>query len=365
MKLNYKIKDPQSRQRIVRDYCENGNPTQAELTYLADYLLYTQDAGQTAIERESENPITTRNRQITHAKRQTSLESIVEALPGGESALQGIITNDPNQILDRKDEISEQDVESIPYIQDTLDMIGKLNKKLDTLSGTKKYNLKKTIIELWRQIYTVRASYHTATQSSSFNADTYYRTQIPEDVYFDDLKMPQSNSALTMLNPQHISLLLVNYDMLFRSCGEDMSSDMRFLLMDLEDLVNETFKDNKMLMDLTRWKIGGYTNEEISRELYKRYGVNHTAQYLSTLWRKRIPKMLADAYRHHLVLWKYGVDPDYPRRKCGHCGKIMLEHPIFFPYSRKSDSYYSICKKCRAVKYKDQKAKRIRSNGNG
>ena len=64
-------------------------------------------------------------------------------------------------------------------------------------------------------------------------------------------------SPLTLLQPEHISFLLNYYSQLKQETDEELNSDMRWLLVDLEDLVDRTLKgpdystvSNAVLYDL-------------------------------------------------------------------------------------------------------------------
>jgi len=63
----------------------------------------------------------------------------------------------------------------------------------------------------------------------------------------------------------------------------------------LEELIDKTLKDNfPMFYDLLIYKIDGKSNIEIQQLLYNTYNTTHSVEYISSLWRKKIPKMIAD-----------------------------------------------------------------------
>ena len=49
-----------------------------------------------------------------------------------------------------------------------------------------------------------------------------------------------------------------------------------------------------MLYDILIYKIDGKSNLEIQNLLLATYGTTHSVEYLSSLWRKKIPKMIAE-----------------------------------------------------------------------
>ena len=66
-------------------------------------------------------------------------------------------------------------------------------------------------------------------------------------------------------------------------------------MQDLENLVDAALKDKYPLYyDLLIYKIDGKTNLEIQELLFATYGVSHSIEYISSLWRKKIPKLIAE-----------------------------------------------------------------------
>ena len=49
-----------------------------------------------------------------------------------------------------------------------------------------------------------------------------------------------------------------------------------------------------MLYDIMVYKIDGLSNKEIADNLKNTYGTSYSIEYLSVLWRKKIPKMISD-----------------------------------------------------------------------
>ena len=122
---------------------------------------------------------------------------------------------------------------------------------------------------------------------------------------------------------------------------------MHWLLLDLDNLIVRALKDKPILRDLLDWKIAGYTNDEIQIFMNTKYGIQHTNQYFSTLWRNRIPKLIVEEAQKHYLIWYYTHNHTGTWKRCGKCGQLKLAHPLFFSKNNSKDSYYSICKECR------------------
>jgi len=116
-----------------------------------------------------------------------------------------------------------------------------------------------------------------------------------------------------------------------------------------------------MYYDLVIYKIDGKTNEEIQSLLQRDFGVRHSIEYLSSLWRKKIPKMIADHAQKDYLTWYYTNVEKGKWKRCSRCGQIKLAHSMFFSKNKTSkDGFYSICKDCRNAKNKHKQIKLVK-----
>lgn len=150
MQLDYSLKTSEERIKCVEDLIAetpSEQLTKGYLSYMSDYILFVADRDQTKKERKKENPILTKNREITVNKRQVSYEEIVSNLENGEDGIYALMSDNKNQILDPKDPISEMEIDLIPGMREHYDLIECLKKQFETAKGMQKYHLKKAIIE--------------------------------------------------------------------------------------------------------------------------------------------------------------------------------------------------------------------------
>lgn len=355
MKLDYSLTTPEERLECVNKLLEETSRDQLNnryLTYISDYLLFVADKNQTKKEKKENHSIITKNREVTVNKRQVSFEEIVSSLENGEDGLYAMIRNDKNQILDHKDPISEKDIKEIPGLKENIETIESLKKQFKKATGKVKYSLKQQIISKYQEQYILKASFKGISNKNvtSNQIKNMAHMRIDEEIFINDKELPQSTGLINLFNTTHISFLLCYYSILKQESSEDLHSDMHYLLLDLENLIDETFENEPILYDLIIWKIDGKTNEEIQREMDSKYGIKHNEQYFSTLWRKRIPKMIVEKAQKKWLIWHYTNEEYGKWKKCGRCGEIKLAHSLFFSKNTSKDGFYSICKECRSKK---------------
>ena len=163
-----------------------------------------------------------------------------------------------------------------------------------------------------------------------------------------------SDGYVSLFEPKHISALLCNYAKLKEDSWGNFSSDSYYMMEDLDNLVDNALKDNYPLYyDLVIYKIDGKQNVEIQELLEQTHGIKHSVEYISSLWRNKIPKLIAETAKEEYIMWYYTTQERGKWKRCSRCGEVKLAHNRFFSKNKTSkDGYYSICKACRNRKTK-------------
>ena len=162
----------------------------------------------------------------------------------------------------------------------------------------------------------------------------------------------KDKSLLSFMNPKHICALLCNYSKLKQDCYGKFYTDGYFLMESLDALIDQTLKDKYPLYySLLIYKIDGKSNLEIQQLLEEQHNIKHSIEYISSLWRNKIPKLIAEQAEKNYLQWYYLNKERGKWKKCSRCGEIKLAHNKFFSKNSSSkDGFYSICKKCRNTK---------------
>ena len=350
LKLDYTLESPEERKQLVEKILEeNPNPSEAYLETLADYLVLCMEK-----QERKERRLLTENRMATVNKRETSFEGLVSQLENGEDGIYNMITNNKNVIFQPKVVITKADVEEIPGLKELREAIKYWETRLKTASGRDAYIIKSTIIELRKDQYIMKNAYrkpivlNKLTRSKSTIA-------LDDDFSFDDegYIVPE---GVSFCDSKVCSAILCNYqDLKFGSEGA-FDRDLYYVMHDFDNLLDDALKDYPLYQRITEYKIQGLQNIDIQEKIEAEFGIKHSLEYISSLWRNKIPKIIA-SYAEDQFLNHYYLNEEKGKyKKCSRCGQVKLAHNKYFSKNKTSkDGFYSICKDCRNGKTKADK----------
>ena len=357
LKLDYTIKEPAARVKLVNKIIASTDPDKLTPRYLeimADYMIFAMDKQERA-----KKKILTDNHMVTVNKRETSFEGLIAKFENGEDGIYSMITNDKNIIFTPKISITPQDIEVVPGLKQLREAIEDLEKKLPQASGRQKYVIKKSIIEMRKDQYILKNSYYQPIHVTNLTR-TFSYIPLIEEIQVEPNGSLDIN-GFSLLIPEHVSIVLCNYCKIKQDTWDRFDSDARYVITDLENLIEKHIKNRyPMFYDLIIYKIDGMTNENIQATLENDYGVRHSVEYISSLWRKKIPKLIAEAAQRDWLEWHFTYEEYGKWKRCSRCGRIKLAHNMFFSKNNTSkDNFYSICKTCRNAK--TQKNKQVKT----
>jgi len=300
-----------------------------------------------------ENKILTDNHMKTVNKREFSFEGLVERLENGEDGIYSMIANDKNIIFSPKIEITEEDIESIPGMRELVTEIKKVEEEKKNARGRRAFLLQRQLIQMREDQYVLKSSYRAPIRMMNIKK-TYSFLDLSEQVTENAGGGVSSTGYINLYNPNHISLLLCNYSRIKEECWDRFESDIRWMMEDLDELIEKTFKDKYPLYyDLIIYKIDGKSNAEIQSKLAVDHNTLHSVEYISALWRNKIPKMIAETAVREWLIWHYTFEERGKWKRCSRCGEIKLANNLFFSKNNTAkDGWYSICKECRNSKNK-------------
>lgn len=348
-KLDYTIQDPLQRAQFVENLLKElpqEKLTERYKEILSDYIIFAMDK-----QERKERKILTDNRMITVNKRETSFQGLASKFENGEDGIYNLMIEDKNVLLTPKVSITQKDIKEIEPLKQLKEAIELVKEQEKKATGKKKYLLKRQLIEMCQDQYVIKDEYrqpmHTSNVVRSIAAG-----DLTDNIYIDEDGEPVNTGLISFFNPKHISALLCNYSALKEESYSNFVADGYYMMEDLDNLIERTLKDKYPLYyDLLIYKIDGKSNAEIQEIIEHDYNIKHTVEYISALWRNKIPKLLAEQEKRDYLVWYYNEIEYGKWKRCSKCGEYKLANNKFFSKNKTSkDGFYSICKECRNKK---------------
>jgi hypothetical protein len=298
---------------------------------------------------KKKHKLLTENRMATVNKRETSFEGLVSQFENGEDGIYGLISEDKNQIFRPKVSITKKDLEEIPELRQVREAIQEWENRLKTASGRDAFVIKKAIIDLRKDQYLIKDSYR---QPVVFKSITRSKNPIMLD---GEISLDENNycvsEGVTLVDPKVCSAILCNYSRLKQDSYGVFDSNTYYLMLDFDDVSDRALKDYPLYEKIVQYKIDGLQNIDIQQKIEEEFGIKHSVEYISSLWRKKIPGLIASQAEDDYLNGYFLNEEKGKYKRCSRCGEIKLAHNKYFSKNKTSkDGYYSICKSCRNSK---------------
>ena len=300
---------------------------------------------------KKEKSILTENRLVTINRRETSFEGLVSQFENGEDGVYSIMTEDKNQIFQPKVTITKQDIEDIPCLKQLRESIEYWERKLQTATGKDIFKIKKTLIDLRKDQYIIKNAYRRPIVFTQAVRSSKNFIPLDGEVTIKDGRAV--GTGVTLVNPDVCSAILCNYSRLKQDSWGNFESDTWYLIYDFENICDRALEDYPLYMKIVEYKIDGMQNVDIQEAIQQKFGIKHSLEYISSLWRNKIPKLIASAAEDQYLDWYFTKEEKGEYKRCSRCGQIKLANNKYFSINGTSkDGWYSICKVCRSTKGK-------------
>ena len=301
---------------------------------------------------KKEKKILTENRMTTVNKRETSFEGLVSQFENGEDGIYNLITNNKNVIFQPKVTITKKDIEEIEPLRQLKEAIHIWEEKAKTASGKDAFIIKKTLIELRKDQYLIKNAYRKPIVPIKL-IHSKHIIELDGEVTINEETGEISYSGFTFLNPKVCEAVLCNYSKLKEDSWGNFENDTWYVINDFEKLCDKALAKYPMYMRIVEYKIDGMQNIDIQEAIQVEFGIKHSIEYISSLWRNKIPKLIADTAEDEWLNHYYTMEKKGQYKRCSRCGQIKLAHNKYFSKNKTSkDGFYSICKCCRNAKSK-------------
>ena len=303
-----------------------------------------------------ERKILTDNRMMTVNKRECSFEGLVSQLENGEDGIYNLITDNKNQIFQPKVTITKKDLDEIQPLRQLREAINAWEAKLKVTEGKDAFVIKKALIEMRKDQYVIKNAYRRPTVPNKLTRSTHITILPDETSSFDEEGYPIPK-GVSLLNPVVCSAILCNYSRLKEDSFDRFEGDLYYLMLAFDEIADKALKEFPLYEKIVECKVDGLQNTQIQEILQMEFGIKHSLEYISSLWRKKIPKLIASQAEDEYLYWYYLNIEKGKYKKCSRCGQVKLAHNKYFSKNKTSrDGFYSICKKCRNSKNKTKKS---------
>lgn len=403
---------------LVKEWEEKGRTLrEVDLTLLADYVLYGKEEDGLSPVKKKEVEIDTR--YSTYEKKNIpSLEHLMEQPSFDENLLLPLTARQPyKKNLNKK--FNRAEVSDIPEFHDLWRNIDNLAAEISFFEGKNEledfspevqeylrklkaspnqlnlYKKKHTLIEMRREQFTLRDYFIPTTFRRTVPVSTYPDKDIRDINWqsFDYQILPlgvynkndpiftcfidkgsylygkdaallevrknytppqQTEHYLDFRNIEHLYQLFKFYEDLRIAAIDDPESTVN-LILDTLDYYIEATHFNEQTKEILYLKIQKYTNEFIASYINKKYNKKHTSNYISTIFKGRICKDIAETAQLHYDTFMARHNK-LAFKTCITCGTTKLKDiRNFVRKNRSSDGISSRCKECDKIERKQLK----------
>lgn len=344
IKLDYTIESPEERKALVEKIlAETPDPTQAYLEKLADYLVMCIEK-----QEKKERRILTDNRMTTVNKRECSFEGLASQLENGEDGIYSLMNDSKSVIFQPKISITQHDLDTIPCLRQLRETIEAWEVASKRASGKEAFMMKKALIEMRKDQYVIKQAYQKPIIFCKLTRSVRSHIPLDDESYLDGQEVVVK--GISLMNPTVVSAILCNYSKLKEDSYDQFEGDTWYLIQEFEETCDRALADFPIYQRIVELKIDKMQNTDIQEALNEEFQTTYSIEYISSLWRNKIPKLIATQATEDFLMHEYRIK-SYPMKKCSKCGQIKPAHNQFFSKNNTSkDNLYSICKSCRNKK---------------
>lgn len=348
MKLDYTIESPEERKKLVEQILAETPAEALSSTYLeimADYLVFCMEK-----QERKNRKILTDNRLVTVNKRECSFEGLVSKFENGEDGIYNLISEGNHERLQPKISITEADLREVPGLQQVRDAIKFWEEELAKATGRNRYIIKSALIELRKEQYILKQEWRKPINLQKRSPQSPYFPSIDDFSYIDTETDEVVVEGVSLMDPKVIECILCDYSRLKQDTWEQLNGDTWYILQEFDEIAGEALAPYPIYERIVDLKVDKKQNNEIQQTLKDEFGTTYTVEYISNLWRNKIPKLIAAKAKERFLYWEY-EQYGLPMKTCSRCGQTKPSNNFFFSKNKTSkDGFYSICKSCRNAK---------------
>ena len=388
LKLDFSLSTAKERAEYIQRYMDpKAGYTNKELETISNYLLFGKDEDGKSVVDRKEVSIKTKHNSYVH-KEAESLDALMEKPTFDERCFQTSSTRykTAKPSIDRTKDADVPGMKELWAIIDDVQYLIDVNKgkvedeSVRKLTSAELYEYQHYLIELRRQQFILRDSVKPVICRTKTNITPVYDMHDgailwdAENSDFAIAPLGLKNEAsglrfenpraleeidyhwnekakwvLDFRNPEHLYELFESYEELETDCYLDAESTAAAIIETLNFYRGRAnlSDEQERILDL---KIKHISNQKISEIIAKEFKATHSANYISTIYKQKICKKIAEAVILH---YDYYLNREIATawKKCTCCGEYKLRDTReYMRRARASDGLSSICKICDKAK---------------
>lgn len=184
-----------------------------------------------------------------------------------------------------------------------------------------------------------------AVEKTSYDSDCLHEREVKNSCQTDEREV-----TFDLRDPNSWLQLLPYYNTIYNAKLEveerhDIESEAPALWNTIQYYFDRALMQAEYRL-IVEMKSENWRNEDINNELRRRNLKTFSVNYISTIYKKRIPKLLAQAVEAHYELALALDQPDEWKR-CSKCGKLLhLDSNHFRRLGKSKDGFVGSCKQC-------------------
>lgn len=399
LKLDFSLNTDKERKDFADKVIEsNSNLSAADLELLANYILFGKDSS-TGNSSVDDGLIEIETKYKTYSRKKVdSLDELLENPNFDESLLNSHNKNFYSSLKPTINREKDADIptiqslwEAIDYYQELIEVSTgkKENPNLKKLSPVQLYKARHMVVDMRRQQFTLKdmvrptacmygpnirkvrqlpeeifweekgslfAVAPLGTIQQNYAAAANQRFYKPKEVEEKDYTVNPAPFTIDFRNSNHIYILFEHYEDL-RIEGTDRPENTPAAILDTLDFYTDlaNLSDaKKFILEAKKKKVD---NKTISEEVNRKFGLSHSANYISTIYKQKICGEIAAAVILHYDYYMNRENP-FAWKRCNKCGELKLKDTREF--MRKTKSSDGLSGRCKECDKKDRELKKIK-----
>lgn len=164
-------------------------------------------------------------------------------------------------IFQPKIQITQRDLDTIPYLKQLRDTINAWEAAAKHASGKDAFTMKKALIEMRKDQYLIKQAYYQPIVSCKLTKTSRVTPPLEDKSYLKGSEIVVK--GISLMDTKTVSAVLCNYTKLKEDSWDQFDGDTWYLMQDFDKLCTKALADYPIYDRIVEWKVDGKPNSEI------------------------------------------------------------------------------------------------------